>query len=65
MSTEIPPVSDWHGLTLNQLYDVKINLSNKYYAMRGINASFTNQYIKFIEQIETFIKRKESEIPDD
>jgi hypothetical protein len=61
----IPPQSEWPSLTLSQLYDVKINLSDKYYAMRGINASFANQYAKFIEAIEASIKRKEAEIPDD
>lgn len=61
----IPPQSEWASLTISQLYDVKINMTNKYYAMRGINASFANQYIKFIESIDVFITRKETEIPDD
>ena len=61
----IPPKSEWHTLTVNQLYDVKLKMSDRYYAMRGINASFTNQYFKFISELDAMISALENAPPEE
>jgi hypothetical protein len=61
----IPPKSEWPTLSVNQLYDIKLKMSDKYYAMRGINASFTNQYFKFISELDAMISALESAPPEE
>ena len=61
----IPPRSEWHTLSINQLYDIKLKMSEKYYAMRGINASFTNQYLQFISEIDARISALENTPPEE
>lgn len=48
----IPPKSEWDTMSLAQLYDTKSKLSDKYYAMRGIDASFANQFLMFMNEID-------------
>jgi hypothetical protein len=62
---KIPPKSEWAALSINQLYEVKVNITNKYYAMKDINASFASQYLVFIRDIEGFIVRRENEKTDE
>lgn len=57
----IPPKHEWPNLTVSQLYDVKTAMTNKYWAMRGINASFANQYLQFMNHIDVIIQHKENE----
>jgi len=61
----ITPKNEWHTLSVNQLYDVKMKMSDKYYAMRGINASFTNQYLQFISEIDARISTLENAPPEE
>jgi hypothetical protein len=61
----IPPKSEWHTLSINQLYDIKLKMSDKYYAMRGINASFTDQYLQFISEIDARISVLENAPPEE
>lgn len=58
---EIPPKSEWNNLTITQLYDVKTLMSNRYYSMRGINASFSSVYLRFAHEVDAVIRRKELE----
>lgn len=60
----IPPKSEWVSLSLAQLADVKTMLTDKYYAMRGINASFANQYMRFISELDSLIATKSMEQED-
>lgn len=61
-TSDIPPRSEWKNLSLQQLYEVKTNMTNLYYDMRAINASFSNQYSKFISEIDVTIQRREAEM---
>lgn len=58
---KIPPKTEWLEMTINQLMDVKSAMSERYYSMRGINASFANQYLKFIGDLDALIERKRNE----
>lgn len=58
---QIPPKHEWPNLSVQQLYDVKTAMTNKYWAMRGINASFANAYLGFVNHIDTIIAHKENE----
>ena len=58
---KIPPRSEWKNMSIQQLYDVQLALTDKYYAMRNINASFTNQFMNFISEVEALISRKQAE----
>jgi hypothetical protein len=62
----IPPKSDWPGMSVQQLIDVRMQMTDRYYNMKGINASFTNQYLRFISEIEALIsaKSQEQEVQD-
>ena len=61
---QIPPKSEWREMTVLQLMDVKQMLTDKYYAMRGINASFANQYMRFMSDIDSLIAIKGLEQED-
>lgn len=61
----IPPKSEWSTLSVNQLYDVKLKMTDRYYAMKGINASFTNQYFKFIAELDARIYALENAPPSE
>lgn len=58
---KIPPKTEWANLSVNQLYEVKTEMSNTYYSMRGINASFAAQYLRFIDELDAVISRKMAE----
>jgi hypothetical protein len=60
----IPPKAEWREMTVVQLMDVKYLMNEKYYAMRSIDASFANQYLKFISEIDALIARKSQEQED-
>lgn len=62
MEDQIPPKNEWPNLTVSQLYDVKTAMTNKYWAMRDINASFANAYLGFINHIDVIINFKENEV---
>ena len=51
----IPPKSEWKNLSVNQLYDIKIQMMNIYYNMRSANATFANQYMNFINELDSVI----------
>jgi hypothetical protein len=61
MDDQIPPRSEWRTLSATQLYDVKGKMSDMYYKMRGINATFANQYASFLSQLDQMIQLKEIE----
>jgi hypothetical protein len=58
---QIPPKNEWPNLSVSQLHDVKNALLNKYWAMRGINASFANSYLGFVNHVDAIIAYKENE----
>lgn len=60
----IPPKSEWKEMTVQQLLDVKLMMSDRYYNMRSINASFAEQYLKFISELDAWIERKTEEAQD-
>lgn len=62
---KIPAKSEWNEMTVTQLMDVKSAMSERYYNMRGINASFSNQYLKFIGDLDALIQRKQNEPIED
>lgn len=59
--TQIPPKSEWKDLSISQLYDAKYAMMDKYYNMRGINASFAAQYARFVDELDALIRFRETE----
>ena len=67
MATEevkIPPKSEWSNLSVQQLYDVKYQMNDRYYGLLNINASFANQYLKFIQELDALILIRQNEKDD-
>ena len=58
---KITPKAEWPGLSVQQLYDLKFQLTDLYYNMRGVNASFANQYRKFSDEVNALIAIREHE----
>jgi hypothetical protein len=61
-TVEIAPRTEWPKLTIDQLYDCKYKMQERYYNMRGANATFAEQYQRFISEIEAWISRREGEV---
>ena len=57
----IPPKEEWKSLSISQLYDLKTNLTNRYFDMKQINASFADQFLQFVRQAEALISQRERE----
>ena len=57
----LPPKSEWPKLSINQLYDVKSQMMETYIKMRASNASFANQYMSFVNELDALICRREAE----
>lgn len=58
----IPSKAEWSEKTISQLLDIKLQLTDTYYKMRGANASFAKQYLVFISDVDRMIAMKEQEI---
>lgn len=52
---KIPPKSEWSSLTLAQLYDVKSKMFDIYYNARASGASYADQYLSLVNQLENEI----------
>lgn len=61
----LPPKSEWKDMSVNQLLDLKIDLYNIYYSLRSSGASFANQYLGFIGELDALILRKQAEAERD
>ena len=61
----LPPKSEWKDMSVNQLLDLKIDLNNIYYGLRSSGASFANQYLGFIGELDALILRKQTEAERD
>lgn len=61
----LPPKSEWKDMSINQLLDLKIELYNIYYGLRSSGASFANQYLGFIGELDALILRKQAEAERD
>lgn len=57
----IPPKNEWVSLSDSQLLDVKFQLMQKYQMMRRSNASFANQYFKFVSDLDALLMMRERE----
>lgn len=57
--SDIPPKNEWVNLSISQLYDLRVKLNNKYFDMRRINASFADQFQKFVRECEALIAYQE------
>lgn len=60
-ASKIPGRNEWNGLTITQLYETKSQLTTLYYNMRGAGASYANQYLTFINEVDALIQRREFE----
>jgi hypothetical protein len=58
---KIPPRSEWKDMSEFQLFEVRSKMMDTYYNMRGINATFANQYMTFIGEIDRLIERRAQE----
>lgn len=63
-NTEMAPRSEWKNLSPNQLYDLKVKMQDRYLKMASIGASFSSQYLKFLNEIDSLILRAE-QVRDD
>lgn len=61
----LPPKSEWKDMSISQLLDLKIDLHNIYYGLRSSGASFANQYMGFINELDALILRKQAEVERD
>jgi hypothetical protein len=59
---EIPAKSEWADLSINQLHDARSKMQSKYLMLAGISASFSSQYLKFIDEIDFLIKKQEAAV---
>lgn len=62
MTTEkqpLPPKEEWVNLSLSQLYDLKTELTNRYYDMRQVNASFASQFLVFAQTVDAIIAHRQ------
>lgn len=58
---KIAPKSEWPALSISQLYDLKFQMSDLYWNMKGAGATFANQYQKLISEVDAWIRRREAE----
>lgn len=56
---KIPPQSEWHKLTVGQLYELKSNMTDLYYKAAQAGASYANQYAGFMRDVDSTIARAE------
>lgn len=57
----IPPKDEWKSLSISQLYELKVNLTNRYFDLKQINASFADQFLVFLRDAESLIAVRERE----
>lgn len=60
----IPPKTEWKDLPIAQLYEVKTNLTNRYFDLRQINASFADQFLRFSREVDSLILQRERELSE-
>lgn len=60
-ASKIPGRNEWKNLTISQLYETKSQLQTLYYNMRGAGASYANQYLDFVQQVDALILQREAE----
>jgi hypothetical protein len=58
--SDIPPKSEWRNLSIGQLYDLRTKLTNKYYDLLRINASFADQFQRFGRECDALIAYQEA-----
>lgn len=58
---QIAPKSEWKNLSLTQLYEVKSQMTTRYFSMRAAKASFAPQYAAFIAELDSRIYFLESD----
>jgi hypothetical protein len=56
---KIPPQSEWSKLTVGQLYELKSNMTDLYYNAQRAGASYANQYLGFMRDVDSTIARAE------
>ena len=55
---KVPPRETWPKLSLPELYELKSELYNMYYAARSAGVSYADQYLKFISYADGVIQQK-------
>jgi hypothetical protein len=58
---QLKPKSEWKDMTTQQLYELKTQMTNLYYDMRYSSATFSNQYLGYVNDIDKLIAFKEAE----
>lgn len=58
---QLKPKSEWKDMTVQQLYEMKTQMTNLYYDMRYSGATFANQYLGYVNDISALIASKEAE----
>ena len=58
---KMPPKNEWPSLTISQLYDIKSQMTNRYFDLKRINASFADQFLTYTKQLDSLIALREGE----
>ena len=61
----LPPKNEWKDMSINQLIDLKNDLYNIYFGLCASGASFANQYLGFINELDALILKKQTEAEGD
>ena len=55
---KIPPRETWPKLSIGELYEVKSELYNYYYAAQRAGQTYVDQYLTFISYVDALIQQK-------
>ena len=55
MAAQLPPKAEWINLSLMQLYELKSNMLNIYYDARSAGATYANQYLNLVTEVDAYI----------
>lgn len=56
---EMAPKETWSTLTVDQMYELKSQLLNRYYDLRNISESIAKQFFAFSNEVDALIKSTE------
>lgn len=57
--TELVAKDEWDKLSLAELYQQKSAMLNRYYTFKDVGASYADQYLAFISELELKIDKLE------
>jgi len=55
---KIPPRSEWHKLSVDEIYLVKTDLTSMYFNARSAGATYADQFKQLISYLDAVLSRK-------